>query len=42
MLVIFPGKASIPELTEADLRDFAAGLLKVFDYIDELKLSALT
>ncbi len=38
ILVLFPGKASILEITEDDLRDFAAGLLKVFGYIDELKL----
>ena len=37
-LAVFPGKASIAELTETDLRDFSAGLLKVFDYIDELNL----
>jgi UDPglucose--hexose-1-phosphate uridylyltransferase len=37
-LVLFPGKTSITELTDADLRDFAAGLLKVFDYIDGLNL----
>ncbi len=38
ILVIFPGKASILELTEDDLRDFAAGLLKVFGYLDGLNL----
>jgi galactose-1-phosphate uridylyltransferase len=38
ILVLFPGKASILELTGDDLRDFAAGLLKVFSYIDELNL----
>ena len=37
-LVIFPGKTSILELTDKDLRDFAAGLLKVFGYIDGLNL----
>jgi UDPglucose--hexose-1-phosphate uridylyltransferase len=38
ILVLFPGKASVLELSEDDLRDFSAGLLKVFSYIDELKL----
>jgi galactose-1-phosphate uridylyltransferase len=37
-LVVFPGKASIAELTEDDLRDFSAGLLRVFGYLDELNL----
>ena len=35
---IFPGKASIIELSEEDLRDFANGLLNVFRYMDELNL----
>jgi UDPglucose--hexose-1-phosphate uridylyltransferase len=38
ILAIFPGKASIAELTEDDLHDLAAGLLKIFGYLDELKL----
>ncbi len=38
VLAVFPGKASIAELSEDDLRDFASGLLKVFKYIDELNL----
>ncbi|MGD0794718.1 MAG: hypothetical protein ABR958_03880 [Dehalococcoidales bacterium] len=38
ILVVFPGRTSVVELTRADLRDFSAGLLKVFRYIDELKL----
>lgn len=38
ILVLFPGKASVAELSEDDLRDFSSGLLKVFRYIDELKL----
>lgn len=38
ILAIFPGKASIAELTEDDLHDFAAGLLKTFNYMDELNL----
>jgi UDPglucose--hexose-1-phosphate uridylyltransferase len=38
ILVLFPGRASILELTEDDLRGFAAGLLKVFGYLDELNL----
>jgi UDPglucose--hexose-1-phosphate uridylyltransferase len=37
-LVIFPGKASVTELAESDLNDFSTGLLKVFSYIDGLKL----
>jgi UDPglucose--hexose-1-phosphate uridylyltransferase len=37
-MVIFPGKASIAELTENELRDFSAGLLKVFSYLDGLNL----
>ena len=38
ILALFPGKASVLELTEDDLRDFTAGLLKVFGYLDELNL----
>jgi UDPglucose--hexose-1-phosphate uridylyltransferase len=38
VIAVFPGKAKITELTETDLRDFAAGLLKAFDYINELGL----
>jgi len=38
VIAVFPGKASITELTEDDLCDFAAGLLKVFGYLDELNL----
>jgi galactose-1-phosphate uridylyltransferase len=38
VIVVFPGKASIAELTKRDLEDFACGLLKVFDYIDGLNL----
>ncbi|OGN96328.1 MAG: hypothetical protein A2Y89_02980 [Chloroflexi bacterium RBG_13_51_18] len=38
VMAVFPGKASIMELTLKDLRDFTSGLLKVFGYIDELKL----
>lgn len=38
VLAVFPGKASIAELTEYDLRDLSAGLLKVFGYLDELNL----
>jgi galactose-1-phosphate uridylyltransferase len=37
-VAVFPGKASIAELTKRDLEDFTCGLLKVFDYIDELNL----
>jgi len=39
-VAIFPGKASVTGLTRADIRDFAAGLLKVFAYIDELNLAS--
>jgi galactose-1-phosphate uridylyltransferase len=38
ILVLFAGKASVAELSEEDLRDLSAGLLKVFRYIDELNL----
>jgi UDPglucose--hexose-1-phosphate uridylyltransferase len=37
-LVLFPGKTSVTELTGDDLRDFAAGMNKVFRYIDGLRL----
>jgi galactose-1-phosphate uridylyltransferase len=37
-VAIFPGKAIVTELTPNDIRDFAAGLLKVFAYIDDLNL----
>jgi UDPglucose--hexose-1-phosphate uridylyltransferase len=38
ILVLFPGRASVVELDAGDLRDLAAGLLKVFGYLDELNL----
>jgi UDPglucose--hexose-1-phosphate uridylyltransferase len=38
ILVLFPGRASVLELTENDLRDFSAGLLKVFSCLDGLNL----
>ncbi len=38
VVAVFPGKASVMELTKRDLEDFAEGLLKVFDYIDGLNL----
>jgi len=38
VIAVFPGKASIIELTENDLRDFTTGLLRVFGYLDELNL----
>jgi UDPglucose--hexose-1-phosphate uridylyltransferase len=38
VIAVFPGKASITELNENDLRDFTAGLLKVFGYLDGLNL----
>ncbi len=37
-VAVFPGKASVAELTEEDLSDFAAGMLKVFSYLNELNL----
>lgn len=38
VLAVFPGKASVAELSENDLRDFTAGLLRVFDCLDGLNL----
>lgn len=38
ILAIFPGKNSITELGGDDFRDLAAGLLKLFGYLDELRL----
>ncbi len=38
IIAVFPGKASMAELTEQDIVDFTAGLLKVFQYIDGLNL----
>jgi UDPglucose--hexose-1-phosphate uridylyltransferase len=38
VFALFPGKASVVDLNEGDLRDFSTGLLKVFGFIDELKL----
>ncbi len=38
VLVFFPGKASILELTRQDWHDFAAGLLKLFAGMDELNV----
>jgi galactose-1-phosphate uridylyltransferase len=38
VLAVFPGKTSIAELSEEDLRDLAIGLLKLFGYMDELNL----
>jgi len=38
VIAIFPGKTSMAELTENDLRDFVTGMLKVFKYIGELNL----
>jgi UDPglucose--hexose-1-phosphate uridylyltransferase len=40
ILVLFPGKTAVAELDGDDLRDFAAGLLKVFDYLDGLNLAS--
>lgn len=38
IIAVFPGKASAADLSPKDLRDFTSGLLKVFSYIDGLKL----
>ena len=38
IIVVFPGKASIAELTEDDISSLTVGLLKVFGYLDELNL----
>jgi UDPglucose--hexose-1-phosphate uridylyltransferase len=38
VIAVFPGRASIAELSGDDLRDLSAGLLKVFGYLDELNL----
>ena len=38
IMAVFPGKASVLDLTVKDLRDFTSGLLKVFKYIDGLNL----
>jgi galactose-1-phosphate uridylyltransferase len=38
IIAVFPGKASVTELKEDDLHDFVEGLLRVFKYIDGLKL----
>jgi UDPglucose--hexose-1-phosphate uridylyltransferase len=40
VIALFPGRASITELTEKDLRDFSTGLVKVFGYLDSLNLPA--
>jgi galactose-1-phosphate uridylyltransferase len=40
VIAVFPGRASVTELTEDDFRDFSAGLIKVFGYLDELNLPA--
>jgi UDPglucose--hexose-1-phosphate uridylyltransferase len=38
VMAVFPGKASVLDLTAKDLHDFTSGLLKVFGYIDRLNL----
>lgn len=38
VLAVFPGRTSIAELSEEELRDFSAGLLRVFGYLDGLNL----
>jgi UDPglucose--hexose-1-phosphate uridylyltransferase len=38
VIAVFPDKASVTELTRDDLRDFSAGMLRVFGYLDELNL----
>jgi galactose-1-phosphate uridylyltransferase len=40
VLAVFTDKAAITDLTEKDLSDFTAGLLKVFGYIDGLNLGS--
>jgi galactose-1-phosphate uridylyltransferase len=38
ILAVFEGRASVAELDEADLRDLAAGLRRVFRFLDELNV----
>lgn len=38
VIAVFPDKASVTELTEDDLSDFTAGLLRVIGYFNELNL----
>jgi galactose-1-phosphate uridylyltransferase len=38
IIAVFPGRTSMTELTENDLRDFVTGMLKVFKYIGGLNL----
>jgi len=38
VICVFPGRTSVAELSESDLRDLSAGMLKVFGYLDELNL----
>jgi galactose-1-phosphate uridylyltransferase len=38
ILAVFPGKSSILEFAEEDLHDLAQGLLRVFGYLDEIKV----
>jgi UDPglucose--hexose-1-phosphate uridylyltransferase len=38
IMAVFPGKASVAELTEDDLRDLTDGMLRVFRYLDSLNL----
>ena len=38
VMAVFPGKASVLDLTAKDLHEFTSGLLKVFRYIDGLNL----
>ena len=40
VIAMFPGKASITELTEDDLHEFSEGIIKVFGFLDELNLPA--
>jgi UDPglucose--hexose-1-phosphate uridylyltransferase len=40
VMAVFPGRASIIELARDDLEDFAAGLLKVFAFIDGLNVAS--
>ncbi len=38
IMAVFPGKASIHDLSDGDLNDFVSGLLKVFRFLDEMNL----
>lgn len=40
VICLFPGRASVAELAEEELRDFSEGMLKVFGYVDGLNLTS--